>query len=118
MAAGREIYSCVTQLSNLDFVNIAAQATKMQKNTNNKPNRKKSQPSPSTSDVKLPKIPKISMPEDFKIRTRPLFSLPEEVLKLPAPTSKAAKLQAAKAASNQGLQKRSSGRVPFFPNSS
>lgn len=69
----------------------------MQKN-NNKPTRKKGQPSPtpSTSDVKLPKIPKLSMPEDFKIRTRPLFSLPEEVLKLPAPATKAAKLQAAK----------------------
>ncbi|PZC81208.1 hypothetical protein B5X24_HaOG213309 [Helicoverpa armigera] len=64
----------------------------------NKPSRKKGQPSPSTSDVKLPKIPKISMPEDFKIRTRPLFSLPEEVLKLPAPATKAAKLQAAKLA--------------------
>ncbi|XP_075991785.1 dynein heavy chain at 36C [Anticarsia gemmatalis] len=67
----------------------------MQKN-NNKPTRKKSNGSPS-SDVKLPKIPKISMPEDFKIRTRPLFSLPEEVLKLPPPKSKAAKIQAARA---------------------
>ncbi|KAH9642760.1 hypothetical protein HF086_010413, partial [Spodoptera exigua] len=81
----------------------------MQKN--NKPTRKKGQPSPtpSTSDVKLPKIPKLSMPEDFKIRTRPLFSLPEEVLKLPAPATKAAKLQAAKVAP----RKRSSAMQSF-----
>lgn len=76
---------------------------------NNKPNRKKGQPSPSSSDIKLPKIPKIQMPEDFKIRTRPLFSLPEEVLKLPAPTSRAAQLQAAKAATAP-RKKRSSGK--------
>lgn len=75
----------------------------------NKPNRKKSLPTPSTSEVKLPKMPKISMPEDFKIRTRPLFSLPEEVLKLPPPTSKAAKIQAAKAAGGGGPRRRSSG---------
>lgn len=49
----------------------------------NKPPRKKGQPAPSTSDVKKPKIAKLAMPEDFKIRTHPLFSLPEEVLKLP-----------------------------------
>lgn len=75
----------------------------------NKPTRKKSLPKPSTSDVKLPKIPKITMPEDFKIRTRPLFSLPEEVLKLPPPTLKAAKIQAAKAAGGDGPKKRPSG---------
>lgn len=60
-----------------------------------KQTRKKSS-STTSSDVKLPKIPKISMPEDFKIRTRPLFSLPEEVLKLPPPTTKATKLQTSK----------------------
>lgn len=68
----------------------------MQKNNNIKPNRKKGQGSPNSSDIKLPKIPKIQMPEDFKIKTKSLFSLPEEVLKLPAPISRAAKLQAAK----------------------
>ncbi|CAB3230574.1 unnamed protein product [Arctia plantaginis] len=66
----------------------------------NKPTRKKSS-STTSSDVKLPKIPKISMPEDFKIRTRPLFSLPEEVLKLPPPTTKATKLQASKGPSRK-----------------
>lgn len=71
--------------------------------------RKKGHPEPSTSEAKLPKLPKISMPEDFKIRTRPLFSLPEEVLKLPPPTSKAAKIQAAKAGTGGGHRKRSSG---------
>lgn len=72
---------------------------------NNKPTRKKGQPAPSTSDVKLPKIPKITLPEDYQIRTRPLFSLPQEVLKLPVPASKAAKKQAAKLAP----KKKSSG---------
>lgn len=76
----------------------------MQKSKTN--GRRKSQAEPSTSDVKLPKLPKISMPEDFKIRTRPLFSLPEEVLKLPPPTNKAAKIQASKT----GHRKRSSGK--------
>ncbi|XP_037866676.1 dynein axonemal heavy chain 7 isoform X1 [Bombyx mori] len=61
---------------------------------NNKPTRKKSLTPPSSTDVKLPKIPKIKMPEDFKIRTRPLFSLPEEVLKLPPPPKKTSKIQA------------------------
>lgn len=75
-----------------------------------KPSRKKGLPSPSTSDIKLPKIPKASMPEDFKIRTQPLFSLPEEVLKLPPPTSKAAKIQAAKAAAGSTSRRRSSGK--------
>ncbi|XP_045510942.1 dynein axonemal heavy chain 7 [Colias croceus] len=76
---------------------------------NNKPTRKKSQPGPSSSDVKLPKIPRIRMPEDFKIRTQPLFSLPEEVLKLPPARSKAAKIQASKA----GPRKRSSVMQSF-----
>lgn len=49
-----------------------------------KPTRKKGPPAPSAPDVKLPKIAKLTMPEDFKIRTHPLFSLPEEVLKLPS----------------------------------
>lgn len=73
----------------------------------NKAPRRRSQPEASTSEAKLPKLPKISMPEDFKIRTRPLFSLPEEVLKLPPPTNKAAKIQASKS----GLKKRSSGKI-------
>ncbi|CAH0726011.1 unnamed protein product, partial [Brenthis ino] len=59
-----------------------------------KPTRKKEQPGPS--DVKLPKIPKIKMPEDFKIRTQPLFSLPEEILKLPPPIKKTSKSQASR----------------------
>ncbi|XP_072937032.1 dynein axonemal heavy chain 7 [Epargyreus clarus] len=77
-----------------------------------RPTRKKGQPAPSTSDVKLPKLPKISMPEDFKIRTQPLFSLPQEILKLPPPTSKAAKLQAAKAA-GAGPRRKSSVMKSF-----
>ncbi|XP_028155786.1 dynein heavy chain 7, axonemal [Ostrinia furnacalis] len=79
----------------------------------NSTSRKKGHPEPSTSDAKLPKLPKISMPEDFKIRTRPLFSLPEEVLKLPPPTSKAAKIQAAKAGGGGGHRKRSSVMQSF-----
>ncbi|XP_026726846.1 dynein heavy chain 7, axonemal [Trichoplusia ni] len=67
-------------------------------NNNKKPTRKKGQPGPSTSDTRLPKMPKISMPEDFAVRTRAIFSLPEQILKLPAPASRAAKLQAAKLA--------------------
>ncbi|CAH0689857.1 unnamed protein product [Chilo suppressalis] len=78
-----------------------------------KQTRKKSHPEPSSSEAKLPKLPKISMPEDFKIRTRPLFSLPEEVLKLPPPTSKAAKIQAAKAASTGKRRKPSSVMQSF-----
>lgn len=74
----------------------------------NKPTRKKSLPSPANSELKLPKIPKISVPKDFKIRTQPLFSLAEEVLKLPPPPSKA-KIQAAKAAEGGGPTRRSSG---------
>lgn len=79
----------------------------------NKPPRKKGQPSPSSSDAKLPKIPKIQMPEDFKIRTHPLFSLPEDVLTLPPPTTRAAKLQAAKAAKSAPARpkKRASGKI-------
>lgn len=57
------------------------------------PTRKKGQPATSTSDIKLPKIPRIEMPEDFKIRTQPLFSLPQEVLKLPPPPKKTGKSQ-------------------------
>lgn len=78
----------------------------------NSSTRKKSisgSPGASSSGERLPKLPKISMPEDFKIRTRPLFSLPEEVLKLPPPTSKAAKLQAAKAAGGGAPKRKSSG---------
>lgn len=81
----------------------------MQKN--NKPTRKKNSNAQSNSDVKLPKIAKIEMPEDFKIRTRPLFSLPEEVLKLPPPTSKAAKIQAAKAAGSSSRPRRKSSGI-------
>lgn len=76
----------------------------------NKPSRKKPQPSTSTSDFKLPKIPKASMPEDFKIRTQPLFSLPEEVLKLPAPTSKVARSQAVRVGPSR---RKSSGECIF-----
>lgn len=56
-----------------------------------KPTRKKSLPEPSSSDVKLPKLPKMKKPDNFKIRTKPLFSLPEEVLKLPPPPKAARK---------------------------
>ncbi|XP_068620866.1 dynein axonemal heavy chain 7 [Battus philenor] len=64
-----------------------------------KQKRTKELPRASSSDVKLPKIPKATMPEDFKIRTRPLFSLPEEILKLPPPpTKKGSKFQSNKAA--------------------
>lgn len=73
---------------------------------NNKPTRKKSQPCPSSSDIKLPKIAKITMPEDFKIKTQPLFSLPQEVLKLPPPPSKRTLAQAKVAP-----KKRSSGKL-------
>ncbi|KAI8428218.1 hypothetical protein MSG28_002442 [Choristoneura fumiferana] len=48
-----------------------------------KPTRKKSQSEPSPSDASLPKIPKIKLPDDFKIRTNPLFKLPDELLKFP-----------------------------------
>lgn len=75
-----------------------------------KPSRKKGQPGPSTSDVKLPKIAKIKMPDDFKIRTQPLFSLPEEVLKLPPPKNKAARIQASKSVP----RRRSSGIMNIF----
>lgn len=87
----------------------------MQKNNNSKPNRKKGQGSPNSSDIKLPKIPKIQMPEDFKIKTKPLFSLPEEVLKLPAPISRAAKLQAAKQQAAPS-KRRSSGNLVLITN--
>ncbi|XP_052747260.1 dynein axonemal heavy chain 7 [Bicyclus anynana] len=73
----------------------------------NKPSRKKGQPAPS--DVKLPKLPKIQMPEDFKIRTRPLFSLPMEILKLPPPPRKSMKSQAPTA----GPRRRSSVMQSF-----
>lgn len=56
-----------------------------------KPTRKKSLPEPSSSDVKLPKLPKMKKPDNSKIRTKPLFSLPEEVLKLPPPPKAARK---------------------------
>ncbi|XP_047987651.1 dynein axonemal heavy chain 7-like [Leguminivora glycinivorella] len=52
---------------------------------NKKSTRKKSHPEPSTSETKLPKLPKMRTAESLKIRTRPLFSLAEEVLKLPPP---------------------------------
>lgn len=48
-----------------------------------KPTRKKTQSEPSPSDASLPKIPKIKLPDDFKIRTNPLFRLPDELLKFP-----------------------------------
>ena len=64
-----------------------------------KQTRKKEQPGPS--DVKLPKISKIKMPDDFKIRTQPLFSLPEEILKLPPPITKSSKAQASKSISRR-----------------
>ncbi|XP_041972117.1 dynein axonemal heavy chain 7 isoform X2 [Aricia agestis] len=70
-------------------------------------NHKKGQPGPSTSDVKLPKLPRIKMPEDFKIRTQPLFSLPEEVLKLPAPKLKTSRQRC------MGPRKRSSVMQSF-----
>lgn len=72
-----------------------------------KPTRKKGQPGPSSSDVKLPKLPKIQMPEDFKMRTQPLFSLPMEILKLPPPPNKATKSQVSKGG---GPRRRSSGK--------
>ncbi|GBP05923.1 Dynein heavy chain 7, axonemal [Eumeta japonica] len=60
----------------------------MNSSKNKLPTRKKSLPPPNSSDFKLPKIAKTEMPKDFKIRTQPLYSLPEEVLKLPDPNKK------------------------------
>lgn len=69
------------------------------------PPRRKDQSIPTPSDVKLPKIPRLEMPDDFKIRTQPLFSLPEEVLKLPPPTKKSMR------AKMPVQKKRSSGKI-------
>lgn len=66
----------------------------------------------SSSEIKLPKIPKATMPEDFKIRTRPLFSLPEEILKLPPPP----KTSKARTKGASGPRKRSSGNYVSVKN--
>ncbi|XP_049866243.1 dynein axonemal heavy chain 7-like [Pectinophora gossypiella] len=74
----------------------------MKKTEKHQSTRKKpGMPSTSKSMSRPPTgilIPKIKMPADFMIRTEPLFSLPPEIVQLPAPTSRAAKLQAAKTA--------------------
>ncbi|XP_049887204.1 dynein axonemal heavy chain 7-like [Pectinophora gossypiella] len=82
----------------------------MQKNK--APVKKKGQPAPSSSDVKLPKLPKMQTSEEYKIRTRPMFSLPQEVLKLPKPISNAEQVRAAKAAATP-LRRRSSVMQSF-----
>lgn len=71
--------------------------------------KKKSSTTSSSPDVKLPKMARIEMPEDFKIRTQPLFSLPEEVLKLP-PLQKKSKKQTPTAP-----KRKSSGIYVYLP---
>ncbi|XP_063529439.1 dynein axonemal heavy chain 7-like [Cydia strobilella] len=67
----------------------------------NKPSRKKSQPE-SSSSSSMAKVRKYDMmPEDFKIRTHPLYSLPEELLKFPSKPTKSKKQQESKPAAKK-----------------